>query len=203
MAIHCWKYTARAGALALLLCAAAIGAVAQNAAVGRPRGAEPSEVAFARVFRFDEQEPYRWPEFRYQQKVTDQFDELRSARANSQEEVASGAKLRGERAAGVRRRAIWKAFIPLSAAVYTMGLLDQTATISHNYWRDNEQDPLVKPFTQMPAPAFVAGGVAFETGVNWVAWRMERSRRWHRIWWLPQVCAVGANAYGYDISTHY
>lgn len=83
-----------------------------------------------------------------------------------------------------------------------MGLLDQTATIGHGDWRINEEDPVVKPFTNVPAPVFVAGGVAFETGVNWLAWRMGRSRRWHKIWWLPQVAAVGANAYGYDISMH-
>jgi len=98
----------------------------------------------------------------------------------------------------VRERANPKAFIALSAGVYAMAMMDQQQTLSDPYWRINERDPLVKPFVHVPTPLFVAGSVALATGVNWLGWRMGRSRRWHKIWWLPQICSIGANAYGYQ-----
>jgi hypothetical protein len=193
MAIHCWKYAARAITLPLLLHFAAMAVVAQS--LHATATASPFVQPFESEVRGFEQSSA----FRYQQSVTDQFAGEPHQRA--QHESADENSFRSNR--GLRRHTNWKVFVPLSAAVYTMGLLDQTATIGHRYWRINEEDPLVKPFTQVPAPVFVAGGVLFETGVNWLAWRMGRSRRWHQIGWLPQLCAVGANAYGYDISTHY
>jgi hypothetical protein len=199
MAIHCWKVAARTIPLALLICGAAIAAAAQNAAFGAPRDVTAKQLSFAQPFRSEMQEFEGSGAFRYKPTLTDRFEN--DPPGDLERGSSAGRSYQPDRA--LRRHADWKAFIPLGAAVYTMGLLDQTATIGHGDWRINEQDPLVKPFTQVPAPVFVAGGVAFETGVNWLAWRMGRSRRWHKIWWLPQVAAVGANAYGYDISTHY
>jgi hypothetical protein len=185
-------------ALALLLDTGAMPTAAQTAATGYSRYTIEEQVPFARPFRSDTETVRSSRDFRYQQSVTDRF--RNDTHGNVEPGFSSGRSFQPDRA--LRQHADWKAFVPLSAAVYTMGLLDQTATIGHGDWRINEQDPLVKPFTQVPAPVFVAGGVAFETGVNWLAWRMGRSRRWHKIWWLPQVLAVGGNAYGYDISMH-
>jgi hypothetical protein len=189
MAIRYRRLARCAAALALLLQG---GATAGQTAAGGPAFGTGAKRLFAPGSRSDGSEPGQSADFRYQQSVTDRFE--------NEPPGASEQELPARRA--FRRRANWRAFIPLSAAVYTMGLLDQTATIGHRNWRINEQDSLVKPFTQVPAPVFVVGGVTFETGVNWLAWQVSRSRRWHRIWWLTQVVAVGANAYGYDISMH-
>ena len=188
-------------ALALLLCASVAGAAAQSAATERSGDARAHRVSLAAALKTDMREVGEARSFRYERSLTDRFERERAAGGAAEQEP--GAERTFRRRSVRRRRADWKAFIPLSAAVYTMGLLDQTATVGHRYWRINEEDPLIKPLTQVPAPVFVAGGGALETGVNWLAWRMGRSRRWHRVWWLPQICAVGANAYGYDVSTHY
>jgi len=97
-----------------------------------------------------------------------------------------------------REHANSKAFLTLSAGVYTMALLDMEATVTTPGWRSNELDPLVKPFTQLPTPLYIAGGVGLATGINWLGWKMGRSHRWHKVWWLPQTCSIGANAYGYQ-----
>jgi hypothetical protein len=200
MAIHCCKCVARALTLALVIHAASMEAAAQNVASGNLHDTTANQATFAQPFRFNAPGLGPWRDVRYEQSLTDRYKEAPAGRAKPTTESVGEGTLRRQRE--LHRYHSWKVFIPFSAAVYTMGLLDQTATIGHGDWRVNEQDPLVKPFTQVPAPVFVAGGVAFETGVNWLAWRMGRSRRWHEIWWLPQICAVGANAYGYDISMH-
>jgi hypothetical protein len=87
-------------------------------------------------------------------------------------------------------------FIVTSAAVYGVAMLDMHETIS---LRPNlvEYDPLAKPFVHLPAPAYYATGLALATGVNWLAWKMARSSRWHGIWWLPQIGAVSGNLWGF------
>jgi hypothetical protein len=85
-------------------------------------------------------------------------------------------------------------FFILSAGVYGLAMLDMHETVSVGGY---EQDPLTRPFVKLPAPAYYAGGIALATGVNWMAAKMERSRRWRRIWWLPQACSMAGNLWGY------
>jgi hypothetical protein len=86
----------------------------------------------------------------------------------------------------------------LSAGVYTAAGLDMTETRSSmpNF---NEADPLARPFVALPKPLYYASGAMLGTGVNWLGLRMQRSERWHKIWWLPQAVSIAANlsAYGY------
>ena len=87
-------------------------------------------------------------------------------------------------------------FFLLSAAVYGAAFLDMHQTLSlgsHVY----EHDPLVRPFIHMPPPAYYAAGAALATSMNWLGWRMSRSRRWRRMWWAPQLTAIAANSFGY------
>jgi hypothetical protein len=59
-----------------------------------------------------------------------------------------------------------------------------------------EQDPLARPFIHQPAGVYYGTGLAVATGVNWLAWRMGKSPRWHKVWWLPQALSTGANCWG-------
>jgi hypothetical protein len=53
-----------------------------------------------------------------------------------------------------------------------------------------QKDPVVRPFLRLPAPAYYASAAMFATGVNFLRWKMARSGRWHKIWWLPQVTSI-------------
>jgi len=86
-------------------------------------------------------------------------------------------------------------FLLLSAGVYAFALLDIHETAS---MRDAvELDPLARPFTNLPKPAYYASGVALATTVNVSAWVMARSPRWHHVWWVPQACAMAGNLWGF------
>jgi hypothetical protein len=224
MASHCWRRIARAAALALIAHAAVANAGAQEKA--ESRDLSRGHIAVERSEPFDAREFLHRGGATYAEALADRFGRQRGGDA-SQSEVSGDANEpqppnTGDEASGpggsgvapgssetrVDSERRWrhshaglKAFVPLSAAVYAMGLMDQTATVGNYDWRNNERDPVVKPFTHLPTPLFVAAGVALDTGVNWLAWKMSRSRRWHKIWWLPQLCAIGGNAYGYKVTT--
>lgn len=62
-----------------------------------------------------------------------------------------------------------------------------------------EYDPLAKPLVHHTPLAFgVASGEV--VGLQWLAGRMRRSERWHRVWWLPQSVAITAHAYALGTS---
>ena len=72
---------------------------------------------------------------------------------------------------------------------------DASYTASKVHRRDFvECDPIAKPFVHNTplAMTVVAGEVI---GLNWLAGRMRRSERWHRVWWLTQTVAITAHAY--------
>jgi hypothetical protein len=58
---------------------------------------------------------------------------------------------------------------------------------------------LARPFLKLPTPLFYTSGIAMETGVNLVGWKMARSSRWQRAWWMAQSAAIFAHfgAYAY------
>ncbi len=86
-------------------------------------------------------------------------------------------------------------FAMLSMGVYGLASLDMHETVATCACHEN--DPLARPLTNLPTPAYYASGVALATGVNWIAWKMAHSRRWHRVWWIPQVGAMAGNLWGY------
>ncbi|SRR6266849_7953575 len=99
-----------------------------------------------------------------------------------------------------------KPWIVLSPAVYAAAAWDMHGTEnSAGLYRKNpglfpggyfEADPLARPFTRLPAPAYYASGFALATGINWLSWRMGRSLRLHGIWWLPQAFSIIGNVQG-------
>jgi hypothetical protein len=87
-------------------------------------------------------------------------------------------------------------YVILSAGVYTAVWLDMTETQASmpNF---KEADPLARPFLLLPKPLYYASGTMLGTGVNWLGLKMQRSERWHKIWWLPQAVSIAANLSGY------
>jgi hypothetical protein len=104
-----------------------------------------------------------------------------------------------------------KLWVASSLAVYTAAALDMHATeetvqrinrLHKQYPRfpedySFESNPFARPLLKLPAPAYYACGVALATGVNWVGLRMSRSKRFRRVWWLPQTLSVAGNTHGY------
>jgi len=94
------------------------------------------------------------------------------------------------------KTALPKSFFVLSAGVYTAAGLDMQLSESMLPHFD-EKDPLARPFLRLPAPAYYASAALFATGINFLGWKMARSERWHKIWWLPQVTSMAGNLAGY------
>lgn len=109
------------------------------------------------------------------------------------------APFRPRKQVALRHRENLALFLGLSAGTYAAASLDmqETMAIRRNDAHFQEEDPLARPFTALPTPAYYAVGLAMTTGLNWVSFRMAHSQRWHRIWWLPQACAIGGNLFGY------
>ena len=85
----------------------------------------------------------------------------------------------------------------LTAAVYGAGLGDMHQTLEvRKYSGWYETDPLARPFSRLPAPAYYATGLALATGVNWLSWKMAHTRRWHKLSSIPQILVIGGNLYG-------
>jgi hypothetical protein len=97
-------------------------------------------------------------------------------------------------------------FLALSAMTYAAAGLDMQTTYtrvqidrtcplcySHPF---REYDPFAKPFIHLPSPAYYAAGFAVATGVNFLGWKMSRSKRWRRVWFIPQSLSIGGNCWG-------
>ena len=105
-----------------------------------------------------------------------------------------------------------KLWIASSLAAYTAAALDMHATeeVAQRVRRVHqmypgfvldysfESNPLARPFLKLPAPAYYACGAPFTTGLNWLGYRMARSKQFHKVWWLPQALSVAGNAHGYS-----
>jgi hypothetical protein len=89
-----------------------------------------------------------------------------------------------------------KSFWVLTAGVYTAAGLDMQRSESMSPDFD-ERDPIVRPFLRLPAPTYYASATLFANGINFLGWKMARSERWHKIWWVPQVTSIAGNMAGY------
>jgi hypothetical protein len=62
----------------------------------------------------------------------------------------------------------------------------------------HEVDPIARVFIG-PKPTWARMapfGAAEVIGSAWLATKMRNSKRWRRVWWVPQVALIGAHAYG-------
>ncbi len=96
-----------------------------------------------------------------------------------------------------------KTFLALSAGVYAGVAFDMHSTVNLKRWYSvndppftiampfSDNDPLARPFVNLPTPAYYASGLVFATGVNWLAWKMKHSSRFRKVWWMPQLMPVG------------
>jgi len=87
-------------------------------------------------------------------------------------------------------------FSGLAAGVYTAAGLDMTTTQS-SMPHFHEADPLARPLLLLPPPLYYASGTLLVTSVNWLGLKMQRSSRWHKIWWLPQAISIAGNLGGF------
>ncbi len=89
------------------------------------------------------------------------------------------------------------AFFGLCAMAYASAWIDMHHTYSYSAKKDwIERNPLVRPLLKLPAPAYYAVGFGLVTGMNYLGWKMARSKRFQRMWFLPQVLAISGNAVG-------
>ncbi len=100
-----------------------------------------------------------------------------------------------------------RSFLLVSAGLYGGAFLDMYATTKMKQWyafsappskfpaKFVDGDPLARPIVNLPTPAYFTLGFALATGMNWVGWRLKRSSRFKRIWWLPQTGQITANVY--------
>jgi hypothetical protein len=105
-----------------------------------------------------------------------------------------------------------KLWIVSSLVTYTASALDMHATeeVAQRVRRVHqmypgfvldysfESNPLARPFLKLPAPAYYACGAAFTTGINLLGYRMLRSKRFHKVWWLPQTLSFAGSMHGYS-----
>jgi hypothetical protein len=123
------------------------------------------------------------------------WDQRLEFRSDAREDSRPGSDRFVERTRPPRNHVGLAPFVLLSAGVYGLASLDMHETVAT--CACHEHDPLAQPLTRLPTPAYYASGIGLATGLNWLAWKMEHSRRWHRVWWLPQVGAMAGNLWGY------
>jgi hypothetical protein len=130
--------------------------------------------------------------------LSTRLPEPHSAHSNSTPLVRSPVRPPIQPAHLVLSQRVEKKFILLSAGVYGAAILDmhQTLAVRSSHWW-YETDPLAKPFVRLPASAYYATGLALTTGVNWLSWKMSRSRPWHELAPIPQVLSIIGNLYGF------
>lgn len=106
----------------------------------------------------------------------------------------------------VRKAPRWfedKKFMALSGAAYGMAYADVVRTVRLRNWASengrnfHERNPLTR-WAVYSTPAMLAGTGVLVTGANYLSWRMKTSSGgWRKVWWLPQVVAIGLNATGF------
>jgi hypothetical protein len=91
-----------------------------------------------------------------------------------------------------------KTFDVLTAATFAAAATDSVQTVFAARAGAVEVDPLARPFTQLPTPAYLMVSETLPTGCALLARKMHHSnnRALRRLWWLPQTIELGANVWG-------
>jgi hypothetical protein len=93
-------------------------------------------------------------------------------------------------------RATPKLFRLLAVSGFLAVTYDTRLTIKTKAQDGPEIDPVLKPIVELPNPAYVAMTYVLISGLDLVSWKMERSNRFHKIWWVPLVLQIGGNTWG-------
>jgi hypothetical protein len=68
---------------------------------------------------------------------------------------------------------------------------------AQQYCGFTEHNPIERPFTSLPKPAYYSWKLGESALSSYVGLRMKRSHRWYRhIWWLPQTVNVASGIVG-------
>jgi hypothetical protein len=97
---------------------------------------------------------------------------------------------------------VWRpsrAWLALSVAGQGAALADATTTLDLKHAHPvtfYENDPLARPFVNLPPPAYVASVVGLTAGVSVISWKLRRSEHplLRRFWWVPQAAQIALNA---------
>lgn len=92
-----------------------------------------------------------------------------------------------------------RAWFALSLAGQAAALADATATLDLKRAHPitfYENDPLARPFVNLPPPAYVASVVGLTAGLSAISWNLRRSEHplLRRFWWAPQAAQIALNA---------
>jgi hypothetical protein len=97
-----------------------------------------------------------------------------------------------------------KAWRALAAFNFTATMMDVGATINDkNNWGEYfyERNPMAQPIVHLPNAAFATVFAVDSVGVSMIGLKLQRSERFHRIWWLPQLLDAGSHLWGFEVST--
>jgi hypothetical protein len=121
--------------------------------------------------------------------------------ADSNESTSSAIHVssRGGESAPHVIRHPFRAWLALSIAGQAAALADAKTTLDLRHSHPltfRENDPLARPFVNLPVPPYVASSVGLSAGLSLLAWRLNRSENsWLRHhWWLPQMAQTVVNA---------
>jgi hypothetical protein len=98
------------------------------------------------------------------------------------------------------RAKVSKEWIVLTAASFVGAGFDMAETLQTckifkkrdwNTVESCEGERIMRPFVAMPAPAYIATGLASVAALSYLSYRMQRSHHWYRkIWWVPQSVQI-------------
>lgn len=97
----------------------------------------------------------------------------------------------------VRQRS--RAWLALTLAGQAAALADAKTTLDLKRAHPltfYENDPLARPFVNLPPPAYVASVVGLTASVSAISWKLRRSEHplLRHFWWAPQAAQIALNA---------
>ena len=92
-------------------------------------------------------------------------------------------------------RRLWAA---LMAASLGSAAADVHCTIQILHEGGYETDPLARPLTNLPTPAYATLSMMGAAGVDWLGLKLQSSHHvWiRRFWWVPQALQIQSNIVG-------
>jgi hypothetical protein len=125
----------------------------------------------------------------------------------SESSAASSVRLTSPSPKPMGKSGLPKVFLLTSTGVYSAAVLDMRNTrnnmnfcVGRPGYVCSENNPLARPFVNLPAGGYYASGLVLATGINWLSWKMTRIEKLRHVWFLPQLASMAANGWGYASS---